>query len=178
MTERRARNEISRTRELSARAAELLDDGAGDAEAAATLSDEFGRKITARTVGSFRKRDWAPVANARLARIEAASRTQMILDAARGAGATYAEAATDILSKLMYDMMLDVESGKADPENILAIGKSLAKIREIDMEAAKLAVIRDREAAARAIKTVVESRKLDPAELVKKVDEIMGIKKS
>lgn len=170
---RRPRNEISRNKTLALRAAELLDDGMTDAAVAAKLSAEAGRRISARTVGSFRKAEYAPVAAERMQRRDAAREVELILDAARGAGASWAQAGTDLLSKMFYDL---IRGGMGDLDPI-KVGATLAKLRKVETDAIRVRLASERAEAAERLKAAVGDRKASPEELVAKVDEIMGLRK-
>jgi hypothetical protein len=92
MTERRARNEISRTEALALRAAELYDQGIkSHGKAAQILSAEFNRKLSARTCKSWFNRDYKTVEVERLKRREDTQRVRLIVDAARGSGGVFEE---------------------------------------------------------------------------------------
>lgn len=170
---RRPRNEISRNDKLAAACADLLDDGATDASAAKALSASFERKVTARTVRSFRKATWQAVADERMRRRDAAREVSMILDAARGSGATFVEAGTDLLSKMLYDL---IRKGGEEIDPI-KIGAMLAKLREVENDSIRVRILQERERQATQLKAAVGDRKASPDELIAKVDEIMGIKR-
>jgi hypothetical protein len=173
---RRARNQISRSREMSVRAAELLDEGAGDAAVAAQLAEEFGQHVTARTVGSFRRRDYAPVARERLRRIEGAHEIEMIVSAARGSGMTFAEGTQEILARMMYEALRKAREGDGDLDaaSLTKIGRSTAKIIELSIEQQKLDMQRQKEEAAARLRDAAR-RKVSGDELVKVVDDVMGL---
>ncbi len=166
---RRARNEISRSAELSAAAADLLDQGLSDAEVAERMSQQFGRKISARTVGSFRRRDYAPIAEERLARQEAARRVQLVLDGVRG---NFAEAAQDLLARLLYDLM---RGGSAKPEELVRAGQVLARIRECEIAAERARIERERHEQAQRAALAAQDPKLSPAERAARIKEIFGL---
>jgi len=171
---RRARNVISRSREMSLRCAELLDDGRGDAQAAKVLSEESGRKISARTVGSFRKRDYAPVAEQRLERRRAAREVELILESARGSGADFAEAAQDVLAKTLYDMV-SRNAAAMEAEDLQKAGKSLAKIIELNNARIKIDMEREKAEAAQAAGDVAADEALTPEQRQSRIKEIFGI---
>jgi len=144
---RPARNIISRTRELALRAAELMDDGMTDGAIAERMNLEFNCRVSARTVGSFRKRDYEPIAAERLQRIEDAREVQLILDAARGSGATFAEATSDLLAK-----------------QLVKVAKSVGKLRDLEIQELKLKMQQEKEAAARAASEAAEKPELSKLE--------------
>lgn len=173
MTERRPRNEVSRHQGMSLRAAELLDEGATDAVVAATLSAEFKRVVKARAVRSFRKADYEPVAKERLVLRDSAKRTELILNAARGAGATFAEAATDLLSKMFYDA---IRVGATDESfDAVAVGKTLAKFQELDIQRIKAETAAEKVKQANAAVDVAQDDKLTPEQKAAAVKKIFGI---
>lgn len=172
--ERRARNAISRTKALALRCAELLDEGLTDLGAAQALSIEFKQKITARTVGSFRKADYAPIAAERLARKDAAREVELIISSAQDAGATFAQAGMDLLSKAAFDL-IRAQAGSAD-FNPVGIGKMLAKFVEVQTNQIRAKTEAEKARAAGLIKDAVGTKKLTGDELVAEVDRIMGLK--
>ena len=166
---RRARNEISRSRELSLAAAELLDQGATDAAVAAALSRTAGRKIAARTVAAFRMRDYAPIAAERLTRRDAARRVEMILS---GAAGSFAQAGQELLARMMYDLLENARD--MSPKELIGAGKTLSKIREVELAADKAAIERSRYEAGRAAEAVAGNAAMTPAERQMKIREIFG----
>jgi hypothetical protein len=170
---RRARNVISRTPELYLRACELLDDGLYDPEVAAQLTEEFGQAISARTVGSFYKADYERVKVERLRRKDDAKEVRMIIDAARGSGATFSEAAADLLAKQFYDLL---HSGEPlDGKTLTGVAKSVGKLRDLEIQELKLQMQRDKESAAQRIKDAAMDTSMTPEDLVNEVDKLMGI---
>jgi hypothetical protein len=174
MNTRRARNVVSRNAELAVRAAELLDDGLGDGEVAKKLSAEFSQTIKARAVFSFRHADYQRVAAERAARADAASEARLIIESARDAGATFAQAGTDLLSKMFYDM---VRRGAAmEAKDLVAVGKSLAKFREIEIAQTKTEIEVQKAQLALKTEKVVGDANLSPAEKQARIREIFGMK--
>jgi len=159
---------------MSARAAELLDDGLTDAQAHAELQKEFpDERFSARTVGSFRRRDWEPVAEERLRRRDAAEKVRLLMGAASGEAATYAEAGQTLLAKLMYDA-LTCAPDELDAQALAKMGRTLAKIRELDMSETRLGIEREKVEQARKLKEAA-GKGLKIEDLNSEVDRIMGI---
>jgi len=169
--QRRARNIVSRSRELSALAADLLDQGRTDAEVAAAISERAGERVRPATVAAFRKRDYARVEAKRLERREAAASVEMILS---GAAGTYAQAGQELLARQLYEIL--TSGAEMSPQELIGAGKTFAKIREIEIAQLRAEIERNRSAAADAIKTAV-GRKASGEEIVEVVDRVMGIRK-
>lgn len=158
---------------MSLRAADLLDDGLTDPEAFEILKAEFpGVEFSARTVASFRGREYAQVERERLTRRDAAAKVRLAMGEAGEAG-TYAEAAQALLAKMMYELISN-ESRAVDTEDLVDMGRTLAKIREIDISEAKVTMQREKEEAARRIKATVKPN-MTSEQLVAAVDKIMGL---
>lgn len=178
MTARRPRNIISRTPKLAARAAELYDDGATDARVAKTLSAEFGLEISTKTAGSFFNADYKPIADQRLTRIDAARQANLIVAGARDAGASFAEAGIDLLSKAVFDIIQSATSGaEIDEKKLAGLGRMLGKFRQLEIDRVKVDIEREKHELAKAVKDVVGDKSLTAEDLVARVDEIMGIKR-
>jgi hypothetical protein len=176
--QRRPRNLISRIPAIGLLCADLLDEGLTDNEVARTLAEEFKRPIQRRTVAAFRTGDYQKVSTERRDRQDASNEVRLIIGAAREAGATYAQAGTDMLAKMFYDLLVDVRAGKG-PEGVdlVQVGKTLAKIQEIEIERGKTEIARLKAEQATAIKNAVGSE-ITKEQLVDKVDEILGLKKA
>lgn len=161
------------------RAAELLDDGCTDAAVATALNAEFklagAAKLKPRAVMSFRHADYEQVRQERQERRDAAAEARLVIEAARDAGATFAQAGTDLLAKMFYDFIRAKGSGMEGKE-LIALGRSLAKFREVDIAQVRAQAEADKAAAAAQIRDVVDKRKLTGADLVAEVDRIMGIR--
>jgi len=160
---------------MSLRCAELLDDGATDAQAAEALAGEFGARVSARTVGSFRRRDYEPVEAERLERRRAAREVELILESARGSGADFAEAAQDILARTLYDMVRG-NAAAMEAEDLQRAGKSLAKIIELNNQRLKLDMEREKQAQAGEAGQVAGDEALTPEERQRRIKEIFGLK--
>lgn len=179
MNERRPRNIISRTKALALRAADLLDDGLTDLDVFEILKTQFpDKKFSERTVSSFRKADYAQVATGRLERREKAARVEMLLAAGRGSGATMAELSQDILARKFYEMLENSESLDLTPKDLKSIGLSVAKIVQLSIDNERVKIEREKASAAEAVKSAIGDKKLTGQDLVNRVDEIMGLKKS
>jgi hypothetical protein len=181
VSQRRPRNVVSRNADLAARAAELLDDGLTDAEVAKALNVEFSRSaeqaIKAKAVFAFRHGDYERVSRERRDRRDAAAEVNLILGAARDAGADFAQAGQDLLAKMMYDALRSAASGSAmESKELVAMGKTLAKFQEVHIARLRAQADADRQRAAADLKSAVSDRKLSGADLVAEVDRIMGIK--
>lgn len=188
MTERRARNIISRCKNtaLCLRAADLLDEGATDDQVATALNAEFaefiaekyGRAISARTVMSFRNADYAGIAQERADRLEARNQTMMVLDAARGCGSVMAEATQDLMATQMYEMFREMKASGdiMDPKSLAQVGKVVTRILELQADKEKRADARDKANADRLKQLAAAGKPIDPNELVSTVDELMGLK--
>lgn len=188
MRERRARNVISRVPELGIRCADLLDQGMGDQQVADGLNGECrellkkvygGRLITARTVLSFRKADYEAIREERDARVEARNQTLLVLEAGRGAGGVFAEAAQDLLAKMLFDLLKAQRDASTplDGKALAAMGKTITKIVELGNDRIRIEMLREKEEQARRIKEAVAEKGVSGEALVAKVDEIMGIRK-
>jgi hypothetical protein len=163
---------------MALRAAELLDDGLTDQQVFRTLKKEFPKKkFSARTVGSFRKADYEEVAGKRLERADQARRVEMILESARGTGVSMAELSQDILARKFYELLESAEAEGLSAKDLKAIGNTVAKIVELSIQRERVAIDREKEEAARAVKEAVSDKKLTGKDLVDRVDEIMGLKK-
>ncbi len=172
MTTRRARNIISRTADLAALAADRLDRGETDAQVAASLNDQMpGYEIKPRTVAAFRARDYETHARERLSRREAAAHVAMIMD---GGAATYARAGQDLLARMFYDM-ISGRTSDLDSKDLIAVGKTLAKIREIEIAQLRAETEAARHAAADAASSAANDSTLTPAERQQKIKEALGI---
>jgi len=172
---RRPRNVISRDRAMSLRAADLLDDGLTDAQAHAALKEEFpDKRFSPRTVGSFRHADYAEVRNERLRRRDAAEKVKLLMGAADGEAGTYAEAGQALLAKLMYDALTSAPE-ELDGKSLASMGKTLSKIRELDIKESKIEMEKERFAQAERIKRAAGKKDLSVDDLGKEVDRIMGI---
>jgi hypothetical protein len=170
---RRPRNEISRNRQWAEMAADLLDEGMTDAEVAAELRARLPEAaISARTVGSFRNAEYAPIARKRMDRREAARRVHLVLS---GSGGTYAQAGQELLAKMLYDMLDSAEDLSA--KELIDAGKTFAKIREIDIAQMKAEFEQARRKAAEDIRDAVQDKTLSSEDLVSMVDELMGLKR-
>ena len=169
---RRPRNIISRNRGLKLRAADLLDDGLTDQKVADILVKEFGLAVKRKAVLAFRNGTYKEVQEERNERTEAAEKVRLIIDAAGDSGSIHAKAGTDLIAKMLYDLLK-----KGGDVNAVAIGKTLVKIREVENENFKLQMQREKEVAANAIKEAAKNKELSSDELNDKVDEIMGLKK-
>lgn len=178
MTQRRARNIVSRTAALAVRAAELLDDGLGDAAVAERLNEEFGRtgaeKIKAKAVFSFRHADYERVRAERQDRSDAAAEARLIIESARDAGSTFAQAGTDLLAKMFYDLIR--RGGAMEPKDLIGVGKSLAKFREIEIAQTKAEIEVQKAQLAMKTETVVNDANLSKEEKAARIREIFGMK--
>ena len=179
MSARRPRNEISRSQALSLRAAELLDDGLTDAQVATRLnaaplatakSDGAGSAISARTVRSFRAASYQSIADERLQRRDDAQRVQLLLS---GAAGTYAQAGQELLAKMLYDFL---RAAPEDPAVLVSAGKTLAKIREIEIAQVKADIEKQKFELAHQAEDVAMNTKLSPSEKAAKIREIFGLK--
>lgn len=179
-TARRARNEISRRKELKLRAAELYDDGATHGDVAKALSKEFaeqlgGKKLSAKTARSFYLAEYRRVEEERLLRRETAKDVDLILGAARGSGIDVAEAVQDMLARFFFDVMKD--PAKRDQADLESMGKSVAKIIELNNDRMKIQQQAEKIRMASEVKEAVADKSLTPDQLVARVDELMGIRK-
>lgn len=179
MSERRPRNVVSRNAALALRAAELLDDGHGDAAVAAKLNEEFKRtgadRIKAKAVFSFRHADYERVRAERQARSDAAAEARLIIESARDAGATFAQAGTDLLAKIFYDV---VRKGGAtmEPKELAEIGRQLAKFREVENATVKVQIEKERAEIAMKAERVATDANLSAEEKSARMREIFGMK--
>jgi carboxylesterase type B len=172
--ERRARNLISRRKDLALRCAELLDEGLTDLTVAQKLSGEFKLALPARTVASFRKADYAPIAAERLARQDAAREVELIISSARESGATFAKAGIDLLSKAAYDM-IKAQAGSSD-FNPVSIGKMLAKFVEVETNQIRAQTDAENQRRKNAVDDALQDKSLTAAERQRRVDEAFGMK--
>lgn len=181
MTQRRARNVVSRNAALAVRAAELLDDGLTDAETAKCLNAEFGMgtaekpSIKAKAVFSFRHADYERVRAERQQRSDAAAEARLIIESARDAGATFAQAGTDILAKMFFDLIR--KSGATlDAKDLIAVGKSLAKIREVENATIKVQIEKENAERARQAEKVAGDGTMTAEERAARMREIFGMR--
>ena len=147
MSTRRARNVISRNLKMSLRAADLLDDGMTDQKVADVLTEEFGKVVKRKAVFAFRNGTYKDVQSERKDRMDAAEKVRLIIDAAGDSGSIHAKAGTDLIAKMLYDLLK--AGGDVNPN---AIGKTLVKIREVDNENLRLQMLREKEMAAAAMR--------------------------
>lgn len=189
MSERRARNIVSRTAALAVRAAELLDDGLGDAEVAKKLNEEFGRtgadKIKARAVYSFRHDDspggYSRVQAERQDRIDAAAEANLITAAAgENAGGKIAQSATDMLAQMFFKFIREkkVAQDRGEPvdgEMLLEMGKGLAKFREVTISEVKIGIAAQNAARANEAIAVASDETIDKGEREKRAKQILGM---
>ena len=131
----RARNRISRNREWALRAADLYDHGKTDAKVAAVLSDEFGVKLSAKTARSFRLREYEPVADQRLSRIDEAQQVQMLMGAAKDSSIDFAEGANDLLARMYYKLL---KSDALDADDLGDVSRSIKGIMKVQLDREKL----------------------------------------
>lgn len=170
----RARNIISRTRELSDRAADLFDGGdVTYVEAAEELSQVAGKKISARTVMSWYKRDYEPFLEERRRRTDAAERVRAIFAGAQNAGVEFAEAGQELLARMFYEILEG--GGDVEVSDLAKVGRTLAKVREIDLAEQRLQLERLKAEQARQLDTVVEDTALTPEEKAAKMKNILGL---
>ena len=171
---RRARNIISRVAVLAAAAADLLDRGHTDQQVADALNAEHaGYAIKSRTVAAYRSRDYERHAQERIRRREAAAEVALIMD---GGAGTYARAGQDLLSRMFYEMISAAGGRDLDSKELVAIGKTLAKIREIEIAQIKAETEKVRADVASEIRQSA-GEGASPEDLVARVDQIMGIKR-
>jgi hypothetical protein len=188
VTTRRPRNIVSRTAELSVRAAELLDDGFTDAKVAKRLTDEFCgdgglialrdegiAKIQERAVMAFRQRDYERIAKERKDRQEDAAETRLLLTGAKDAGMDFAAIGLGDFARTIKQVLKlkreAIERGDAvDLGELAGLGRSMAAV------AKELKAIGKRELVDEVDK-VVETKKLTGAEVAAEVKRIMGLTK-
>ena len=171
---RRARNIISRTRSLAALAADLLDAGRTDAEVAEAISARAGCRVRAATVAAFRVRDYSQVEQQRMERREAAARVEMIV---AGAAGTYARAGQELLARMLYDVLTGAK--EMSPSDLIAAGKTFAKIRDIEIAEIRAESARNREEERRKAEEAASAAgdaKLTPEERATRIKEIFGFK--
>lgn len=179
---RRARNIISRTRELALAAADLLDQGLSDADVAGRLNEEFagriakiyGRAIAPRTVGAFRKRDYAEVADERIRRRERADKVRLLVEGAGDESSTYSKAGQALLARMIYEV-LESEAGDLDGDTLKGLAKTLSKIREIEISQAKVEMERARQQQADQAAAVAGDEKLSPEERTQEIRRLFGL---
>lgn len=169
---RRARNLISRRRDLAAAAADLYDAGASDKAVAEACSKLAGAAIRPATAAAFRQRDYARIEQERVGRREAAAKVELILS---GAAGTYAKAGQEILARLLYEMI----SGSAEmsPRDLIGAGKTFAKIREIEISQFRAELEAQKsDLASKAAKAAASgTADMTPAEREQKIREALGL---
>lgn len=187
MSTRRARNIVSRTAELSVRAAELLDDGLTDAKVAKRLTDEFCgdgglvalqeegiTTIQERAVAAFRKRDYERIAKERKDRQEDAAETRLLLSSAKDAGMDFAALGLGDFARTMKNVLKvkreAIERGEAvDLAELANLGRSMAAV------AKELKAIGKREVVEEATR-VTNDADLTAEEKAARMREIFGMK--
>lgn len=167
---RRPRNDISRNREMALAAADLYDAGRTDKDVALALSMQFGRKVTARTCNSFYRAEYEPIAAKRLSRRDAARRVDLVLS---GAAGTYAQAGQELLAKMLFDVL---EGGELEAKDLVAAGKTFAKIRELDIAEMKARYEMELKKRAEAAVVVGSDTKLSKTEREQKMKEALGLR--